>query len=434
MSSDRVTSVAADQFQACTDHKKLVLLYPWSGFRNAFLAYFLKAEDARFLYCRLSGAELPLEDWLKQVAASLDRVQEGLASQLSASLPQGDPAQWGEALVADLAAYQSGDALVLVIDEFDRTVSDDRLRQWINALVGALPDGIQLVFSGRSFAREPWYDALAAGEICVLGTEQRETHVMFTIEDKARPQLEVYAFGRGHVLVNGREIVQWDGALPRNLLFYLMDHPLATRDEIFAVFWPNLAVKEATNVFHVTKRKIGEQLSMMVAAGGNYELTQYKSGFYIPSEKLRRHYDVTEFLTALEQSALAINDDKEEAALARAIAQYRGPFLSTVSMDWSRERAEELKQSYVQALVSMARLHKRNNDWQPALGFFIRALREVPEREDIHREVMNIYLQQQRYDDAAHQYRTLETIVNDTLQIAPDPETQELFELVQANR
>ena len=40
---------------------------------------------------------------------------------------------------------------------------------------------------------------------------------------------------------------------------------MVTRDEIFETFWPGLPTKEATNVFHVTKRKISERLG--------YELT-----------------------------------------------------------------------------------------------------------------------------------------------------------------
>ena len=32
--------------------------------------------------------------------------------------------------------------------------------------------------------------------------------------------------------VNGTPITNWDGALPRNLFFFFMDHPLVTRDEM----------------------------------------------------------------------------------------------------------------------------------------------------------------------------------------------------------
>ncbi|MAS33640.1 MAG: hypothetical protein CL610_06525 [Anaerolineaceae bacterium] len=434
MSVEHVTGVQLEQFRACIQDKKVVILYPRSNVRNAFLAHFLQFDASRLVYCHLTRPNTPLEIWLTMLADALDRVQAGISANLREALTTGDPLQMGEALATDLSVHQNDQTVKVFIDAFDHARSNDALRQFINALVGALASGIQLVFSGRSFSRDPWYEILHAGELCVLGTENRENDVMFAYEAQKRPQLEVYAFGRGHVLVNGEEIVQWDGALPRNLFFYLMDHPLATRDEIFEVFWPNLDVKEATNVFHVTKRKIGERISMMVDASDNYELTQYKHGFYIPSEKVRRHYDVTEFLSAVEQAALASSDQMEQSHLKRAIDLYKYPFLTTVTTPWSVKRAEQLKYAYVQSLVSMARLHKRNYDWQSALGYFTRALQAIPEREDIHREVMNIYLQQNRYEDAAHQYRVLEVIVNETFQIEPDPETRELFESIPSNR
>ena len=106
---------------------------------------------------------------------------------------------------------------------------------------------------------------VARGDAIVLGTDQRKDDMMFTVEATPKPQLEVYAFGRGHALVNGLPITNWDGALPRNLFFFFMDHPLVTRDEIFETFWPDLSVKEATNVFHVTKRKITERISMKIS-------------------------------------------------------------------------------------------------------------------------------------------------------------------------
>ena len=431
MFADQVMSVSLEQFQARTRGKKIVLLYPWSSYRNVFLSHFMQTANSNLLYHCLDGTDSPLEAWLVQLADELDRVQAGFSDNLRQAIPTGDPRQMGEALAVDLATYPQGQPLILFIDEFDRAISNDSLRGFVHSLVAGLSSGTQVVFNARCFSLELWYDALISGDLGVLGTEQRENEVMFTVETRQRPQLEVYAFGRGHVFVNGHEIVQWDGALPRNLFFYLVDHPLTTRDELFEVFWPNLAIKEATNVFHVTKRKIGERISMPVEAGGDYELTQYKSGFYIPSEKVRRHYDVTEFLSALEQALVAVNDEAEKSLLMRAIALYRGPFLSTVAMDWRIERGEQLQQSYVQALVSMARWHKRNHDWQSALGYFVRVLKEIPEREDIHREVMSIYLQQERYADAACQYRMLETIVNETLQIAPDPETQALYGQIQ---
>jgi DNA-binding SARP family transcriptional activator len=129
---------------------------------------------------------------------------------------------------------------------------------------------------------------------------------------------------------------------------------------------------------------------------------------------------------------IATSDEKEKALLTEAIELYKDPFLETVRMDWVGERREHLRHLYAQALISMARLHKRNQELPHALGYFVRALKETPEREDIHREVMNIYMQQNMYNDARQQYHTLERILDEMLGIRPSPETRELYEVISA--
>jgi two-component SAPR family response regulator len=320
----------------------------------------------------------------------------------------------------------------LFIDEFDRAPMDKAFNDFAEAVVANLPGNVQLAFSSRRLTYDPWYAMVARDEACVIGTEYRKNNVMFTVESVARPQLEVYSLGRGYALVNGQEITNWDGALPRNLFFYFMDHPLVTRDEIFETFWPNLNVKEATNVFHVTKRKISERMSIKVGDGKNYELTQYSGGFYMPSEKVVRHYDVADFQDAIERAMTATSDEKEKILLTEAIELYKEPFLGTVRMDWIGDRREHLRQLYAQALIGMARLHKRQKQLPHALGYFVRALKETPEREDIHREVMTIYMQQDMYADARQQYHTLERILDEMLGIRPAPETRELYEVISA--
>jgi len=352
-------------------------------------------------------------------------------SNLNTALQQDEPAAYGEALAADLAAH-SDHPIVLFIDELDRMPLDDAMREFVRALVASLPGHVQLAVSSRLLTYAPWYDFVQQGIASVMGTEFRSDNGMFTLDENPRPQLEVYSLGRGYAIVNGRHITNWDGALPRNLFFYFMDHPLVTRDEIFETFWPDLSVKEATNVFHVTKRKISERISMQVMDGKNYELTQYSGGFYMPSEKVIRHYDVAYFQDAIERSMTAMKDEEEEHLLMQAIDLYRAPFLQTVDMRWANDRRDHLRQLYAQALISMGRIHKRRENREHALGFFVRALKETPEREDIHREVMNLYLQLGMVADARMQYQTLERILRDTLGIGPSRETRELFDTIES--
>ncbi|MDX2140892.1 MAG: bacterial transcriptional activator domain-containing protein [Chloroflexota bacterium] len=367
--------------------------------------------------------------WLQGVYDEFSPLPGGFGKQLQKALVNGETKQLAKALAADLGKHHK-EAVVFYIDEFDRIPFDETMATFMRELLANLSEHVQIAVSSRLLTHQPWYDFVLRGDAVVMGTERRRDDLMFRVEDRVKPQLEVYSFGRGYVLVNGEPITNWDGALPRNLFFYFIDNPLLTRDQIFETFWPDLPVKEATNVFHVTKRKISERIGMKIQEPGSYELTQYGSGFYTPSDKLVRHYDVMDFETAVERALLTMDDREEVLLLSRAIDLYKAPFLQGLEMKWMVSRRERLRSLYGQALISVGRIAKKRNESEKALGLFTRALRETPDREDIHREVMTLYMSLGMVEDARDQYRRLEKHLKETLNIEPSRETRELFQLV----
>lgn len=426
-----VTQISLDSFRERAAGKKVILLYPWTNYRNLFLSHFLANDSSGFLYYRIPDATTSLYGWISDLVNELNNVVGDFGDRVRQLPPDAAPEQLGEALAADLAAYPVKPS-VLFIDELDRFQQEDTFDRFITALVKVISPDTQIAVSSRLLTYQPWYDMVARGDAVILGTEHRKNNVMFTLEDAPKPQLEVYALGRGYALVNGQPVTNWDGALPRNLFFFFIDHPLVTRDEIFQTFWPDLSIKEATNVFHVTKRKIGERIAMKLG-GGEYELTQYSSGFYIPGDNLVRHYDVSDFLEAVEQAMIATDERQEEALYRRAIEIYKAPFLHTVSMPWADSRREQLRIHYAQALIGMGRIEQRRENAYAALGYYSRTLKETPEREDIHREVMRIYITLGMLQDALDQYRRLEEVLMTSVGIGPAKETRELYEQITAS-
>src|SRR5690606_39065220 len=146
---------------------------------------------------------------------------------------------------------------------------------------------------------------------------------------------------------------------------YFIDHPMVTRDEIFEIFWPHLGTKEATNVFHVTKRKISEKLG--------YEITAYSNGFYIPSPRVNIVYDAREFEKMIEE-ALTGPEELSPGKWYRAIQIYRHPYLEGLNMPWMLEKREKLRNGFVQALIGLGRMHRQLGERERALGYFLRAV------------------------------------------------------------
>ena len=421
MSTSYTTELGLEAHKERVENARLVVIHPHTKHRGPMMALFVEAfGDALYAYAA-SPKQRTIESLVSGLLAQFSEVVPGFGEQSRAALGKGNAAALAQALAADFGKLAGG-RFGLFLDELDHLDVSGAFVEFFTALAGALPAGGKLILGTRQLPHEPWFRLIDATEAVVLHDYDRLPSVteMVNVEEDA-PVLEVYALGAGHALINGEPITSWDGALPRNLFFFFVDRPLVTRDEVFATFWPDLSVKEATNVFHVTKRKISERLG--------HELTSYNSGFYIPSGQMRVHYDATAFLEAIERASTM--DDEEAAKLYRyAVDLYRGDFLTGLKMEWAAERRQALKIAYAQALIALGRLYKRQQKAERALGYFLRALHETPEREDIHREVMSLYAQLGRTDDAAAQYRRLEQELQSQLGIPPSRESRELFESI----
>ncbi len=426
MISHDVTNVSFESFLTITQGKKLVLLYPWTNYRNVFLSYFLTGLSDGLLYYRVPDSGGTTATWVRGLMESIKQTSEGFGAQLAEVLDEGAPAEIGGALAADLATLDR-DRVILYLDELDRVPHDDAFQQFIACLIENLADGAQLAVNSRLLTYDPWIEWVNRDEAVVLGTSNQRNHLIFNKARELKPQLEVYAFGRGHAVSNGREIQSWDGALPRNLFFYFIDNPLVTRDQIFEIFWPKLSIRDATNVFHVTKRKITERISMMVSGGGSYELTTYSTGFYVPGDKIVRHYDVADFEQAIEGALLSTDPAVRQTLYREAIDMYKAPFLFPLNLPWVEARRKQLQAMYSEALNGMARLKAEEQAWEESLGFYVRALRESPQREDFHRGAMRMYINLGRNADAWQHYLLLEKQLKRSLGVKPSRETQELL-------
>lgn len=422
-----MTNISKGDFFDAIENKKFIILYPQSSYRNIFLSYLLQDSAERLLYYRLKLEENTLSQMLSGL---LDEFDSDFGTNLRKTLKSNDPKKLAIALANDLEKY-SPDS-ILYLDEIDKLTLDDDYRLFFTILKENLSQQNKIIVDARQLTTEPWRQMVLDGDAVSIGTERRSSALMFMADEADKPQLEIYGFGRGHAIMNGLPVESWDGALPRQLFFYFIDRDLITRDEIFKTFWRSLNIKEATNVFHVTKRKISERLSVNVLAGGNYELTNYSTGFYRPANKIVRHYDVAEFESAVDEASMTFDDDEQAKLYRRAVDLYRAPFLLSINMPWVHDRREKLQRQLLEALIGLARIYNSEEKYEESLGYFMRAIHETPLREDIHREVMSLYQTLGYPGEATRQYQQLETLLQDTLGVQPGRETQELLQQIQS--
>jgi DNA-binding SARP family transcriptional activator len=370
----------AQQLQAFRD-KRIIFVHPNYTAQHVVLSQVL----TNTIYVRFQGQGLSRDQLLEQLNAALEQ--------------QGGQAQLG------------GRIDYLVLDECERALSAD-LQLLLLDLLTRLTRGRVVVIS-RVLPDEVLDDAEIRRQSCFI---PRAANMMLWdyAEDAIGVLLEVRAFGDGRVQLNGKTLASWDGALPRSLFFYLVDRGMVTRAEIFETFWPNLSTREATNVFHVTKRKISEVLGT--------ELTVYGSGFYHISPKIQLSYDVSLFNQLVQDSEMA-NDGS--AALRQAVALYRGDYLKMNPMEWVANRREALKQANCDALVSLGKACENSGNPHEAVGLYLRASQLKPEREDSTLAVMRLYRALKLLQDALTAYQRLVKALQ-PLKVPPSSQLKQL--------
>jgi DNA-binding SARP family transcriptional activator len=327
-----------------------------------------------------------------------------------------------KAAQAALKALKSLEPYVLVVDSFD--LASEPVEAWVGAIVKGLPSGSQVLLGGRQLPFSLVSNGAVKGKVHIYPVDPDRMLLDYVSQPKERGLLEVYGLGTGQALINGQRIDKWDGMLPRSLFFYFIDRGMVTRDEIFQTFWPSLSVREATNVFHVTKRKISEILQ--------FDLTVYWSGFYRISPDIDLHYDVVKFVEHVQNSSVA-EDSEAARLLQQAIDIYEGRFLSSLDMPWAVSRRNELNLTYVEALSNLARLRQNQNRNEEALGLFLRAAATQPQREDLARGIMALFTELGQPQKALEVFNRLSIELKRTLGVSPDRRTIELAEQIQAH-
>ena len=393
--------------------KSVVMLHPGFTGQHILLDTALRDHARTPLLLTLRPPCDTLEEFWAQLAGAMQ-------DQLDLSLPALD-AKWTveKAVQAILKALHPVDPFILFIDAVD--VAKDNVKKALVAFATALPASSQIVLGTRQLCSIMLGSAALRGKLALYPCDPERMLIDYISQPSDRDVLEVYGLGPGHALINGQRIDRWDGILPRSLFFYFIDRGMVTRDEIFSTFWPSLSVREATNVFHVTKRKISEILG--------FDLTVYWSGFYRISPDIDLHYDVVKFIEDVQNSVVADERSATEL-LERAIFLYRGLFLGTLDMEWAASRRSELKLTYADALSTLGRLRQRAGETQEALGLYLRASTTQPQREDLARGIMSLYASLGQSDKAIGVFNRLTDELKENLGVGPDRQTAELAEQI----
>jgi DNA-binding SARP family transcriptional activator len=387
---NQIRATAVQQLQTLPAHIRLVVIHPNFPRPRAILSQYL---DANAIYVRFDGEKLTHKQLLSQLEAATE---------------------------FQTNSVQIGDDATIILDECDRA-EEKALGAFLAQLLETTSHTKIIVFS-----REIPHKIISDSALRQQSTFIPHNHEFMLLDyaqlDSANSQLEVRAFGEGHVLLNGKRVANWEGILPRSLFFYFVDRGMATRTDIFETFWDTLTTQEATNVFHVTKRKISEMLKT--------DLTKYWSGYYRIAPDIELNYDAIKFTDLIQNSEIAGEDDEAINLLSHAIYLYQGHFLGASDMAWINNRREELKQSFGEALAQLANLTEKLGQTRKALGLYLRAAVSARFREDFIINIMRLYHELGMSQDSLVVYERFLEELKRQPEIIPSSQLHDLAETI----
>jgi len=405
----------------CAQHK-LILFPPASRYRALLVAGLLSDPPYPLFYAGVSGGDVSLDDYLNGLVDEIGEQQDGFGKNCRKALEK-DPKDidaLASAFARDINDLSKDDFLLLV-DGFDRPGYNSKITTFMTRLIAQLPAQCHLMISSRTLPQLPWLSMVASGEAVILKDGEPISGTFYTEHVDEHPNVEVFALGPGYVLIDGAKVDTWDGDLPRLLLFFGLDRPTVTRNDICQAFWPELDEDQAVNVFHVTKRRMHKALG--------FDTLIHESGHYRVNPALNLYYDVIAFVEQLS-TARSLEGAEAVPHWRRAVDLYRGAYLQGRDEGWITARQEDYQAGYIEALLALARFYDSGGEQIEALGYYLRTLAEAPNREDLHRAVLRLYGELGRYHDAEKHYKYLREKLLDQYGVEPAPETQAVYKEV----
>lgn len=387
----------------------VLLLHPNSRYRSILIAMLINDENVNSFYYALGSDDINLRAFIESLSHEMVNQHPTFGRHINMLSPaiyddlSGNMSVLIEKFSQELAEL-GDDPVMFILDEYDRSDDADNIHNFIEQLADVLPPNCHLVLNSRTLPRLPWVAMVAKKRAALLLDEHLIEDDFYNNKRDAAYDLEVFALGPGLVDFKGDRIQNWEGHLPRLLFFFTLDKPVVTRSEICSAFWPDLAIDQAVNVFHVTKRRLHKALGTDVLV--------HQDSHYRVNPELNVYFDVLDFVETLMKGRNPDNPKPFEA-WQHAAKLYRGPFLQGHNDPWIQERRSAFRVGYLEALTNMANAWIGKDRKELALKLYRQALDEDFKREDIHRDIMKLYTDLGRRSEAVAHYQELEKTFED---------------------
>lgn len=246
------------------------------------------------------------------------------------------------------------------------------------------------------------------------------------------PQLHIFAMGATFVKRGEAILIGPDASLakPKELLFYLLCHPAATKEQIGLEIWPQATSTQLRGRFHEAihrlRRVLGDREWIFVS-NERYSFNR-ELGHWFDMEVFDQRLLQLKRLQAgaahMDQAALTAYREKMQAALSL----FRGEFLADLpSSEWVLTRREEFHHKHLEVLQMLGQSYMLSQEYDQASAIYRSVITLDRYYEEAHRKLMVCYAYQGERSQAVRHYHQLVTWLQEEYNSAPDVETTTLY-------
>jgi two-component system, LytTR family, response regulator len=294
----------------------------------------------------------------------------------------------------------------------------------LSTLLHELDESIDVVFvTGYDEYALQAFELSAVDYLLKPVTAQRLTKTLEKIKKMNRgvtvqPVIEVLLFNGLKIYrrTQDREPIKLRSPKTEELFAFLISKGTVSREEIIDTLWSGLEPEKALKNLNSTLYYIRKAFGTSFIKANRTEISIEERSIYC---------DLYEFERLLKQNRQDLKGHSEWFNQVETL--YAGTFLKGKAYDWASGKTRRLEQDFIGLLELAARSHMEQNERQQSLHYFERILKLDPLREDIHQEIIHLYIELGRMNEAYRRYGQLEETLQQELGTSPDPKLKALI-------
>jgi DNA-binding SARP family transcriptional activator len=218
----------------------------------------------------------------------------------------------------------------------------------------------------------------------------------------------------------------------QGLLAYLLlqRHRTHSREGLASLFWGEQNEERARGCLNTSLWRLRTILEPTGIAQGTY-LMRDDSGNIGFNRESRHWLDIADFegeINRILRIPYESIEEEQVKKLENVMLLYDGDLLEGFYDDWILREREKFRALYLNSLAYLMKYDRFHGGYEKALGYGQQILEIDPLREEIHREIIRLHVENRQRSEAVRQYKVCCEVLQTELDIQPMEETQALYQ------